>query len=90
MEDEQEKSRFFKETFLLANISMDVILGMPILILSNIENDFIGCHLHWRTYTTTKALLTIRWVELIQKKKFAAVAFNLGDKAFVVYVASIS
>ena len=30
-------SRFFQETFLLAHISMEVVLGMPFLTFSNIN-----------------------------------------------------
>ena len=33
-------SWFFQETFLLANISMEVVLGMPFLSLSNADIQF--------------------------------------------------
>lgn len=33
--DNQNKAQFFQKTFLLANISMDVVLEMPFLTLSN-------------------------------------------------------
>ena len=30
-------SQFFQETFLLANISIEVVIGMPLLTLSNAD-----------------------------------------------------
>ena len=37
VENKLERARFFQETFLLANISTEVILGMPFLTLSNAD-----------------------------------------------------
>ena len=37
VEDKLGKIRFFQETFLLADISTEVVLGMPFLILSNVN-----------------------------------------------------
>ena len=37
VEDKLEKTRFFQETFLLADISMEVVLGMPFLTFSNAD-----------------------------------------------------
>lgn len=41
-------------------------------------------------YTTTKALLTTRQVELIGKKEFVTTIFDIKDEAFVVYITFIS
>ena len=41
MEDKLKKVRFFQETFLLANIIMEIVLGIPFLILSNTNIQFI-------------------------------------------------
>ena len=38
--DKLGRSRFFQETFLLANISMEVVLGMPFFSLSNVDVQF--------------------------------------------------
>lgn len=46
LEDKEEKSRIFEKTFLLAEISMDIGLGMPFLTLSNLKFDFVDCHIH--------------------------------------------
>lgn len=39
--DKDEKSRFFKKTFRLNDISIDVAFQIPVLILSNIKVNFI-------------------------------------------------
>ena len=46
MENKEGNSRFFKKTFLLADISKDIILGMTFFILNNTEINFVGHYLH--------------------------------------------
>lgn len=46
MEDKEVKSRFFEETFLMTDISIDIALGMPFLILNNLKIDVINCHIY--------------------------------------------
>ena len=46
MKDKKGNSRFFKKTFLLADISKNVILGMTFFILSNAEINFVGHYLY--------------------------------------------
>ena len=46
IKDKEEKSRFFEETFLLADISIDIALGIPFFTLSNVEIDFVNCHIY--------------------------------------------
>ena len=41
MEDKLGKTRFFQETFLLANISAKVILDIPFLTFSNANVQFV-------------------------------------------------
>ena len=38
--DQADKIRFFEETFLVANVSPDVVLGMLFLTLSGVDVDF--------------------------------------------------
>ncbi len=38
--NKDRKDRFFKENFLLADINLDVMLGMLFLTMSNVEVDF--------------------------------------------------
>lgn len=42
VDDEDKKSYFFKKTFLLTNININVAFRMPLLILSNVEVNFNG------------------------------------------------
>ena len=81
--------RFFKETFLIANVSPDVAFGMLFLILSCVDVDFRKKKLWWRSYTIEKAFSTIKRVELVGKKEFAVAAFDLRHKTFVGYIASL-
>ena len=82
-------SYFFQKNFSLANISMEVILGMFFLIFSNADVQFAEKQLTWRTYTNKEALSTTCWVGLISWKKFAKVALNNNIKAFMVYISSL-
>ena len=82
--------RFFEETFLVANVSPEVVFRMSFLTLSGANVDFFGRELRWRTYTTKKALLTTRRIKLVGKKEFAATALIPKSETFVVHVASLS
>ena len=42
----KRRSCFFVETFLLADISIDIALGISFLTLSNVEINFLDCHIH--------------------------------------------
>ena len=87
MEDKANKPRFFQETFLVANTKFEVILGMPFLKFSNADVLFGERILIWRTYTTNKALLTTKRVQIIDKKNFVIAALDANSKTFVVHVA---
>ena len=63
--DKLGRSQFFQETFLLTDISMEVVLGMSFLFLSNADVQFAKKKLTWRTYTTKEALPTTRQVKII-------------------------
>ena len=88
--DKANRVRFFEETFLVANVSPEVVLGMPFLTLSGADVDFLDRDLRLRTYTTEKALPTTKRVELVEKKEFAAAALDPEHETFVVYVASLN
>ena len=90
IEDKLGKVQFFQETFLLADISAEVVLGMPFLTLSNADVQFVKKELTWRSYTTAKALPTTKRVELINKKEFAKAALDENSETFVVHVASLN
>ena len=87
--DSLGKVRFFEETFLLADTSMKVVLGMPFLALSNADIQFGAERLTWRSYTAAEALPTARRVELIDKHEFAKAALDENSETFVVHVAAL-
>ena len=89
VEDKLGRIRFFQETFLLADISAEVVLSMPFLTLSNADVQFVEKELTWGSYTTAEALPTTKRVEIIYKKEFAKAALDENSETFVVYVASL-
>ena len=82
--------KFFEETFLIANISLGVVFGMSFLTLSGADGDFLGRELRWKTYTIEEALPTIRCIELVDRKEFAAATLDLEHETYVIYVGSVS
>lgn len=87
--DKLGRVRFFEETFLLADTSMEVILGMLFLSLSNADVQFGVEELTWRTYAAAKAIPTARRVELIDKHEFVKAALDENSKTFVVHVSAL-
>ena len=83
VENKLGRARFFQETFLLADIDMEVVLGMLFLIFSNADIQFVEKELTWRSYTNAKALLNTKRVELINKKEFAKVALEQNSEALL-------
>ena len=63
--DKLGRARFFQETFLLADISMEVVLRMPFLTLSEADVRFAQRELYWRSYTAANALPTTRRGKII-------------------------
>ena len=74
----------------MANVSPEIVLGMPFLILSGADIDFFGRELRWRTYTTEEAFPTTRHVELVSKKEFAAAELGPEHETYVVHIGSVS
>ena len=85
--DQANSIRFFGEIFLVANVSLDIVLRMPFFTLSGADVNFPKKELWWRSYTIEKALPTTKRVKLVGKKEFAASAFDPGYETFVVHVA---
>ena len=82
--------RFFKEIFLMANVSLEVVFGILFFTLNSADVDFLDWKLWWRTYTTKKALPTIRRVKLVDKKEFAAATLEPEHETYVVHVGLVS
>ena len=81
--------KFFEKTFLVANVSLKVILGMSFPTLSDADVDFLSWKLRWRIYTTKEALPTTQSIELVGKKEFTATALDPGHETHVVHVGSV-
>ena len=60
--------KFFEITFLIANISLEVVFEKLFLTLNGANIDFLDQKLWSRTYITQKALPITRLVELMGKK----------------------
>ena len=86
VEDKGGRSRFFQETFLVADIEFEVVLGMLFLKISNANVAFDKETLTWKSYTTNKALPTNKRVQLVDPKQFVIAALDMDSKTFVVYV----
>ena len=85
--DQANKVRLFEKTFLVANVSPDVVLRMPFLILSDVDIDFLKRELWWRSYTIEKVFSNTKRVKLVGKKEFIVAALDPGHETFVVQIA---
>ncbi len=88
--DKDGKERFFKESFLLADVKPDIVLEIPFLTMNNTDIDFQARNLQWRSYTTGNVLSTTKQIELIEKKEFAVVVLDSEHKAFIIHMAGLS
>ena len=87
VEDKSGRSRFFQNTFLVANIKFEVILEMLFFKISNANMAFGNGIPTWKFYTTNKALSTTKQVQLVDSKEFVIAALDTDSKTFVLYEA---
>ncbi len=74
---------------MLADTSIEMVLKMPFLSLSNANVKFAELEkLTYRSYITTKALANISWVKLIDKKEFAKAILDENFETFVMHIAT--
>ena len=66
--------------------NIDVFYEMFFLSLTNTEVQFDIRNLTWRIYSTTKALLITRQVELIDKYKFPKANLDKNSETFIIHV----
>ena len=85
--DQIDRIRFFEETFVVTNISPDLVFGMSFFILSGADINFLKKNLWWRFYTIKKAFLIAKRIEVVEKRELAVVVLDLGYEIFVVYIA---
>ena len=76
VEDKGGRSRFFQETFLVADTKFEMILGMPFLKISNADIAFGEGTLTWKSYTTNEALPTTEQIRLVDPKEFVIAALE--------------
>lgn len=50
VDEKDEKSYFFEETFLLAEIKMDIVFEIRFATLNNVQVNFNICELKWKSY----------------------------------------
>ena len=84
------QERFFEETFLVANISLEIVFEISFLILSGADVNFLGQKLWWRAYIIKKAFPTTRRIELVGKKEFTVAVLDLEDETYIVYIGLVS
>ena len=84
------KIRFFQETFLLANISLEVVLQMFFLIFGRTDVRFIEQKFVLRTYTAIETLPTTRRMEIIDKREFTAAVLNADNETLMVYIVDLA
>lgn len=89
LKNSEKKVWFFEETFLLANISIEVILRMLFLTLSNANVLFGVEKLTSRYNTSVEALLIAKQIKLINKHKFIKTALDKNFEIFIVYIAAL-
>ena len=89
IQDESGRARFFEETFLLADSSMEVVLRILFLALSNADIQVDTKSFTWRSYSAAEALPITRRVEFIDKHEFAKAALDKNSETFVVHVTAL-
>ena len=57
IENKLGRARFFQELFLLADTSMEVVLGIPFPTFNNADIQFAKKELIWRSYIAAEILL---------------------------------
>lgn len=87
IDDKYKRFRFFKKTFLLADINIDIIFRLLFFTLSNVKTHFNNLKLKQKLYTIIKTFFIIKQVELVEKKEFVTKTLNSKDEIFVIYVA---
>ena len=71
----------------MADTKFEVILGIFFLKISNVDVSFGKEILIWKTYTTNKALPTIKQVQMINKKDFVIAVLDANSKTFMMHIA---
>ena len=85
-----ESVQFFEKTFLLANTSIEVVLGMPFLSFHNANVEFAELEkLTRKLYVIVETLPTTSQVKIIGKRQFTKMALDKNSKSFGVDVLAL-
>lgn len=87
LKDSEKRAWFFDKTFLLADTSIEVVLGMFFLSLSKSNWKFGAKKLTWRSYTATEIFFITKKVELINKHKFSEVVLDKNTNMLILHIA---
>lgn len=86
VKDKLSRSWFFQKLFLLANISVKMVLEILFLTFNNTDILFIQKILIWKSYTTIQTLRTTKWKEFLNKKEFAKAVLDEKSEIFVMHI----
>lgn len=78
--------QYFQKTFLLNDISIEIMLKMTFLVFSSVKIPFVEKKITQQFYTLAKTFTTTKQVELINKNKFTKIALNQKSSIFMIYV----
>lgn len=68
MANRYERTRYFKGTFLVADLSHDMVLGMLFFELTLPEMHFVLADFSWKNYTAANALVATKQVDIVDAK----------------------
>lgn len=77
-------------TFLLADISINIIFEMLFFILSNIKIYSNDCKFKSRLYTITEIFLPSSKSSWLKKREFVATTLNLDNEIFRLHITSFA
>lgn len=80
------RDRFFKKSFLLMNIKIEIILSISIFLISNINTWFTKKELKFKNNIIINVLLSKTKIELIDWKKVIIAALSLEKRIFILYI----
>lgn len=89
MENKVKQFQYFQEIFLLADISLSIVLGISYLTLQY-KNEFCHSKTQLEVSYYCQASIDHQADKADQKKEFVITIFNFEDETFMVHVASIS
>lgn len=87
--DSLDHTRYFEETFLIADIPQPVVLGMPFLKLGNPDVSWTARTMQWRQWDIETALMTTNRVDFIEPEEFIQQVIEDSAQAYICHVIMI-